>query len=162
MRPIEAEVLVDALGQITGTTEEYSSPIPEPFTLLPESYRAIALADGSITSSFLDTFGRSPRDTGLMSERDNRPSAAERLYLLNSSNVQRKLQQSAKLQVLIPGRGDVRQMITGLYLTILSRFPTEEELTIGAAYAQSAGNRRVAGLDLAWALINSAEFIYRH
>ena len=53
-------------------------------------------------------------------------------------------------------------MITGLYLTILSRYPTDDELKVGAAYVQSAGNRRTAGLDLAWALINSAEFLYRH
>jgi hypothetical protein len=53
-------------------------------------------------------------------------------------------------------------MVTTLYLTILSRRPTLEELQIAATYAQSAGHRRTAGLDLAWALVNSAEFLYRH
>ena len=28
-------MLIDALCQITGTTEKYSSPIPEPFTFIP-------------------------------------------------------------------------------------------------------------------------------
>ena len=51
LRRLEAEVLIDALCQITGTTERYSSPIPEPFTFIPENQRSIALADGSITSS---------------------------------------------------------------------------------------------------------------
>ena len=49
LRRLEAEVLIDALNQITGTTEKYSSPIPEPFTFIPEDQRSIALADGSIT-----------------------------------------------------------------------------------------------------------------
>ena len=67
LRRLEAEVLIDALNQITGTTEKYSSAIPEPFTFIPEDQRSIALADGSITSSFLEMFGRPARDTGLQS-----------------------------------------------------------------------------------------------
>ncbi len=46
---------------------------------------------------------------------------------------------------------------------ILSRFPTAEELKIVGAYSQSGPAKgREAVLDLAWALINSAEFLYRH
>jgi hypothetical protein len=41
LRRLDAETLIDAVCQITGTTEEYSSPIPEPFTFLPEGQRAI-------------------------------------------------------------------------------------------------------------------------
>ena len=88
---LDAEVLIDALNQITSTTEKYSSPIPEPFTFIPEDQRSIALPDGSITSPFLEMFGRSPRDTGLESERNNRITDAQRLHLLNSSQVQRKI-----------------------------------------------------------------------
>jgi len=163
VRPLDAEVLVDAVCQITGTTEQYSSAIPEPFTYIPPDQRSIALADGSIRSAFLETFGRPPRDTGLLSERNSRPSAFQRLYLLNSSDIQRKLQQGPKIQALIQARGDIRDVVTGLYLAILSRFPTEDELKTAASYAQSVGgNRRKAGQDLAWALVNSAEFRFRH
>jgi hypothetical protein len=163
LRRLEAEVLIDALCQITGTTEQYSSPIPEPFTFIPEDLRSIALADASITSAFLEKFGRSPRDTGLESERNNRPTAAQRLHLLNSSHIQRKIEQSTKLQYLLQNKGKPRDTIDGVYLTILSRFPTEEERKVVGAYFTSAGgNRRGAAVDLIWALINSAEFLYRH
>lgn len=162
-RPIDAEVLIDAIDQITGASEPYSSAIPEPFTFTPLDQRAIGLADGSITSTFLETFGRPARDTGLEAERSSLPTPAGRLALLNSSNIQRKIDQSPKLQALIQARVDVRQAITNLYLTILSRFPTDDEVKVASAYTQTAaGNRRVAGLDLAWALINSKEFLYRH
>ena len=97
LRRLEAEVLIDALCQITGTTEKYTSAIPEPFTFMPDNQRSIALADGSISSSFLELYGRPSRDTGLESERNNRPTAAQRLHLLNSSHMQRKIEQSAKL-----------------------------------------------------------------
>jgi hypothetical protein len=64
VRRVEAEVLIDALCRISGTSEEYMSPIPEPFTFIPASSKTITLADGSITSKFLEMFGRPPRDTG--------------------------------------------------------------------------------------------------
>jgi hypothetical protein len=163
LRRLEAEVLADALCQITGTTEKYSSAIPEPFTFIPESQRSIALADGSITSPFLEMFGRPPRDTGLESERNNRPTAAQRLHLLNSSHVQRKLEQGPKLQSLLRLRASPQETAVRLYLTILSRFPTDEELQlVGAHFSSSGVGGREAAIDLAWALINSAEFLHRH
>jgi Protein of unknown function (DUF1553)/Protein of unknown function (DUF1549) len=162
LRRLDAEVLIDALNQITITTEKYSSPIPEPFTFIPEDQRSIALPDGSITSPFLELFGRSSRDTGLEAERNNRVTDAQRLHLLNSSHIQRKLEQSRMLQFQLQGDKPIRQIATGMYLGILSRFPTDEELQAVEAYAQSAANKREAVIDLTWALINSAEFLYRH
>jgi hypothetical protein len=162
LRPLDAEVLIDAVDRIAGSTEQYSSPIPEPYTFVPPGQRTVMLADGSITSSFLVTFGRPPRDTGRALERLTRPSASQRLYLLNSSDIQRKLQQSAPLQRLIQGSRNWRQLATNLYLTVLSRPPTEEEVSIATSFGESSANRRNGGLDLAWALVNSAEFRYRH
>jgi hypothetical protein len=163
VRQLDAEVLSDALCEITGTTEKYSSSIPEPFTFIPEKERSIALPDGSITSSFLEMFGRPPRDTGLESERNNRPTAAQRLHLLNSSHIQRKIEQSPKIKYLLKTRDNPRDVVTGFYLAILSRFPTEAELQTATAYFPSGGaDNRLAALDIMWALINSAEFLYRH
>lgn len=154
---------MDAVCQITGTTEKYSSAIPEPFTFIPEQQRSIALADGSITSSFLEMFGRSARDTGLELERNNRPTASQRLHLLNSSHIQRKLEQSPKLQAIFQAQATPREIASGIYLLILSRFPAEEELRTAGQYARSSSlTGREALVDLAWALLNSAEFLYRH
>ena len=163
LRRLEAEVLIDALNQITGTTEKYSSEIPEPFTFVPPEQRSIALADGSITSSFLEMFGRPPRDTGLESERNNSFTAAQRLHLINSSHIQRKIEQGSKLRSLMKSKGNTRQFATRFYLAILSRFPTNEEVKVVEEYSKSQrNNRRAVAIDLAWALINSAEFLYRH
>jgi len=163
VRRLDAEVLIDAICQVTGTSEEYESPIPEPFTFLPEGQRSIALPDGSISSAFLDMFGRPPRDTGLASERNNRPTAEQRLHLLNSSHIQLKIQQSTKLRALMQASARPRDPIDRLYLTVLSRYPTNDELKTVAAYFQSVqGNKWPAAVDLTWALINSVEFLYRH
>lgn len=162
-RPLEAAVLVDALCQITGTTEQYASAIPEPYTFIPPDVRTIALADGSISSTPLETFGRSPRDSGKVSETTGRPTVAQRLYLLNSADVQRKIQQGPRIQALLQAKGDARELVTNLYLAILARTPTEDEWRVVSAYSQAAGNnRRTAALDLVWALLNGTEFRFRH
>jgi hypothetical protein len=163
LRRLDAEVLIDALDKITGGTENYSSAIPEPFTYIPENQRSIALEDGSISSSFLELFGRSSRDTGLESERNNRPTADQRLCLLNSSLTQRKIEQSPMIKNLTAAGKEPRDIVIGMYLGILSRFPTNEELKIAEEYFQSSKvGRREAAVDLVWSLINSAEFLYRH
>ena len=163
MRRLEAEVLIDALDKITGSTEEYSSIIPEPYTFLPPNIRSICLPDGSISSAFLDLFGRPPRDTGLLSERRNRPTAAQRLHLLNSSTLQSKITKSEPLQELFRSTYKPSETMTRLYLIILSRYPTEEELKAVAAYSQTGEAKgSMVLLDLTWALINGSEFLYRH
>lgn len=163
LRRLEAEVLADALNQITGTTEKYSSAIPEPLAYIPEKERSISLDDASITSSFLEMFGRPSRDTGLDSERNNRPTADQRLHMLNSSHVLKKIENGPKLAYLMNGYSNPRQIVSGLYLMILSRFPTEEELLIIGGYSQATTvKKRETLVDLAWALLNSPEFLYRH
>ncbi len=163
LRRLDAEVLIDAICQVTGTHEEYSSRTPEPYTFIPENQRTIELADGSMTSSFLELFGRPPRDTGLESERKNRVTAAQRLHLLNSSHIQKKIANSPKLRQLARQARRPVVLVSQLYLTILSRYPTAEELQTVADYARRThtyGMNLVT--DVAWALINSPEFLYRH
>ena len=148
---------------MTGTTETYVSPIPEPFTFIPPEHRSITLPDGSITSSFLDLFGRPARDTGMESERNNNITAAQRLHMLNSGHIQGKIENGPGLHPLMDGRRRPAEVASDLYLTILSRYPTEEEIRIVEAYVNSgADGRHEAAVDVAWALINSDEFLYRH
>ncbi len=163
VRRLDAEVLVDAICQITGTTEEYSSPIPEPFTFIPEDQRSIALSDGSITSAFLELFGRPPRDTGLESERNNKSTATQRLHFLNSSHIRKKILDSGKLRNLLKRAKTRKRAVATAYLTILSRYPTRMEFKAIERYLESGAVQGQEGAeDIIWALFNSAEFLYRH
>ena len=159
-----AEVLIDALCHLGGDGEEYISETPEPFTFIPKQQHTVALADGSITSAFLITFGRPARDTGLMAERDSHPSDTQRLYLLNSADVQRRISRGPLIQhIPVAAHGNRAEVIRNLYALILSRYPTASEAVAADHYFQTGGLTIVQGTnDLAWALINSKEFLYRH
>ncbi len=164
VRRLDAEVLIDALCWITGTTVKYQSPIPEPFTFIPEDHRTIELADGSITSPLLEMFGRPSRDTGLWSERNNRVTGSQRLFLLNSSDIQGRIERGFRLRAVLRNAGrNPRRAIRAIYLHILSRPPTEEETALALDYARRGrANPKQAADDLVWALINTKEFLYRH
>jgi hypothetical protein len=164
VRRLEAEVLIDALCQITDVRESYSSLAPEPFSFIPEENRTVALADGSITSPFLEMFGRPTRDTGLDSERNNLPTDAQRLHQLNSSHIQRKIEGSPRRTAMARTAGrNPRAFVGNLYLMVLSRYPTPEELAAAGEYFKTSGLKpNQAANDLVWSLINTKEFLYRH
>jgi hypothetical protein len=163
LRQLDAEVLIDAICRITRTTELYTSAIPEPFTFIPETKPAIALPDGSITSAFLELFGRPARATGMENERVNRASPSQRMHLLNSTHIQRKIEESPVLRAVAAPSRKPAEITEDLYLMILSRFPTAEETARVQAYMKAGVARgREVWIDLVWALFNSDEFRYRH
>ncbi|RMF97539.1 MAG: hypothetical protein D6741_09995, partial [Planctomycetota bacterium] len=103
------------------------------------------------------------------------------LYLLNSTHIQRKLTTGPKIRELLAASKDPRDRLRRIYLTILSRYPTQQELLAIRDYMQKSvpGARRVQGRsaklsqadrkaawqasqDLIWALINTDEFLCRH
>ena len=163
LRRLDAEVLIDALDWIAGQGEHYQSPVPEPFTFVPETQRTIELSDGSISSPFLDKFGRPSRDRGLESERINEISTDQMMYLLNSSSVQQKLSSSPKLKAIYKKhQWRAEPIVEDLYFLLLSRAPLPNELAMAKDFLANQGKNKTKFDDLAWALINSKEFLYQH
>ncbi|TWU32502.1 DUF1553 domain-containing protein [Novipirellula artificiosorum] len=176
IRRLDAEVLIDAICRITGTSETYKSLIPEPWTFIPGDQPSIALPDASITSPFLELFGRPARDTGFELERNNAPTAEQMLHLLNSSHLLDKLesrwnpQTSAtsprfgrRVRRSVAAPQSAQADVTDVYLSLLSRYPTSHELEVIRKYtseAEAQGNE--AMVDLMLSLINTPEFLYRH
>jgi len=97
------------------------------------------------------------------SERNNRATPDQRLHLLNSNHIRKKLEGSKWLQSMPIDRGLNPAAITEVYLTILNRYPSDEEIQTAMKYAKSGVvYRQEALVDVAWALLNSAEFAYQH
>lgn len=168
LRRLDAEVLIDAINRVTETTDLYTSAIPEPFTFIPDNKPAIALPDGSITSPFLELFGRPARATGQDNERINKPMATQKMHLLNSGHIQRKLETSPSIKRVIrentvKGKDTTQAILDEFYLMTLSRYPTPAEVSTIKAYIKDGvvkGND--VWIDVVWSLINSEEFLYRH
>jgi len=170
VKRLGAETLLDAIGQVTERWDTYRSRIPEPFVVLPTGFRATHLADGSIDLPFLQMFGRPPRDTAYESDRDLELSMRQTLHLLNSSDVQNKINGSPRLQQLLKDQKSDEEIAEELFCVALSRPPTEQEKASVVAYFSGEGKaeaaqkppRNQAVQDLLWALLNTKEFLFNH
>jgi len=104
------------------------------------------------------TFGYDPSDprevvTG---------SIPQVLATMNSPQIAGALRaKKGVLRRLLAEIPDDRQLVAELYLRFVSRPPTEGELDEAVGYFHQVDNRPAAVEDLAWALVNSAEFRHR-
>ncbi len=155
-KPLPAEVLLDALCQVTG--------IPEAYNGWPSGYRAIQVWDNRMPSYFFRVFGRPVRFSVCECERGNEPSIAQALHLLNAPELKAKLEsRHGTARRLADSDLPPDQVIDELYLSTLSRPPLDEERALLRDAFQVVGSqRRGAVEDILWALVNSKEFIYNH
>ena len=160
MRRLDAEVLADALDRIGGPSPLYQSPIPEPFTFVPRDRRTVQLEDGSITSEFLNLFGRPSRDRGLEEERSREPSAFQSMYFLNATDIHTRVRSATALRGTM--QRSPAETVRRIYRQVLSREPSRAEIEQALAFLRAHRPAREAAEDLLWALINSTEFVYQH
>lgn len=154
-RRIPAESMLDVINQVTQTQEKFRG--------LPLGARAVQIADGRTSSYFLTTFGRSPRDTVCDCEASTDPSLSQALHLLNGSAVTGKIQQGRVVQNwLSDEEKSVEEVIDAIYLTCLSRKPTDDEKKVLLATVGEAPNEQQGLEDVFWAVLNSREFIFNH
>jgi len=163
IRRLGAEQFLDAIGQVTETYEDFSSAIPEPFTVLPKGWRATQLGDGSIGTPFLELFGRPPRDTAYESERCTQASMHQSMYMLSSAQLEAKITKSPRIERLMKSNNSDAEIVEEMYLAALSRPPTEEEKQKVLEYIGGDPKlRKQAVQDLMWALLNTREFMFNH
>ena len=155
LRPLEAEVLLDAVCQATGVKEKFEG--------VPAGYRAIQLWDSSIDHFFLKLFGRPLRKSACLCERNDDASVAQALHLMNSPEIHAKLSHDAGTVVRFVGQfPENGPLVEELYVNFFSRFPSAEEREKGIAYLKNASDRRRGAEDLAWSMLCSIEFLFRH
>lgn len=154
-KPLSAEVLLDAISQVTG--------VPEEFNGWPVGYRAIQVWDNKLPSDFLEIFGRPARQSVCACERQSEPSMAQALHLMNSTGTSSKLasRTGRAAQLAASSRSD-DDVIDELMLATLSRFPSPQERERFHDVFSSADNRREAVEDILWALLNTKEFVFNH
>lgn len=152
LKQIQAEVLLDAICQVTGVDEKFDG--------VPNGSRAIQLWDSHVPHYFLQLFGRPVRATACQCERAAEPTVAQVLHVLNSPEIQSKLEHAGgRLVKLMEMKDDA--LVDEMFLTFFSRHPSDREQQLGMD-SLCVGNRMKALEDLAWSMMNSLEFIYNH
>jgi hypothetical protein len=155
-RRLLAEVLWDCLTQATGY---YDSG----FYFERPGTRAVQIGDGGITTTFLSTFGRSKRETPCTCEVKSQPTLAQALNLINGTSITHCIERGKNLPAWTAQDKDPQHIIRSLYLTSLSRLPTESETTAFAQVLRThPGGSKIALQDIFWAVLNSNEFIFNH
>lgn len=168
-RRLEAEVLLDAIDDLTGNRTAFAN--------LPPGTRAVALPDNSYNraSQFLQVFGRPDNTSVCECEREQSSSLAQSLHLINSNEIKSKLSTgSGRASQLAKSEVANEEKVKELYLIALSRLPHENELKSAMEYlasvptgadgkpldAAKAAHQNYQ--DLIWALMNTKEFIFNH
>lgn len=157
-RRVPAEVLADAVADVTG--------IPDSYPGMPPGSRAMQAWTYKIDSRTMDAFGRPNSSSDCPCERDVRPSILQSLHLMNSEGLHTKLTSkdaSARVQQLVASILTPAEIVEEIYLACYNRKPTEEEQQIATAgFLAEGASRRSATEDVFWALLNSAEFVFNH
>ena len=161
--PLEAEQLLDALSQVMDVPVRFrgyplglrANQIPAP----PQSNRRGI--DG-MGDRFLKVFGKPDRLLTCECERNDDPGLLQAFQMI-TGDLQNSMIRSPDNRIgalMQAGRSDA-EMLDEFYLAALSRMPTETERTKILSYLGAAKDRRAAWEDVAWALVNSKEFLLR-
>ncbi|HMJ65237.1 MAG TPA: DUF1553 domain-containing protein, partial [Candidatus Binatia bacterium] len=125
-RRLPAEVLLDAVVDVTGVSEEFEG--------CPPGTRAVQTWSYKINSHFMDAFGRPNPSTDCPCERDARTSVVQSLHMMNSRALQSKLSNvEGRVKKLADSKLSPGEIVSGLYLAALSRLPTSDELSKATA-----------------------------
>ena len=166
VRRLWAEEVHDALAQSSGVYPSYTItgftdqgfPKPSYAMQLPDT---VNMPPGDIGSNFLDSFLRGNRDD---QPRKQDGSILQALNLMNNPFVEARIQAAGKTPApLIANNLQLSNpdLINTLFLNILSRYPTSDEMSKAQA-ALAGGNRTQAVQDLVWSLYNKVDFVFNY
>jgi hypothetical protein len=169
-RRLMAEVALDAVSQVASVPSEFTEiEFPgadfDKTTFYAKGTRAIQLYDSAVVSRFLKTFGRHQRLITCQCERSNEPSLVQALHVANGETILGKLaSKESKVESLLASGVPNYRIIEELYLSALSRYPTDTEMTQVLAVLSETppDQRRTAVEDVFWAVLSSREFMFNH
>jgi DNA-binding NarL/FixJ family response regulator len=153
VKRLPAEVLLDAVSQVTGS--------PEKFAGMPAGTRTIHLWDNRLPSYFLDTFGRSERESPCECGKSSAPTMAQALHLMNAPEIEAKISDKrGRVARLINAGKSRKEIVESLCLVALGRFPGEKERRVAAKLFAGHAKPQAGAEDFLWALLNSYEFLF--
>lgn len=164
-RRLPAEQLLDAASVALGVPASFKGyPIGIRAGELP-GVRAIRSREQPISDAdrFLVEFGKPPRLQACECERSDTTTLAQTFQMVSGPFINELIARPGnRLDRLLTNAGSTRTRVDELYWWAVSRAPTPIELDTTARYVDAAADLRRALEDVAWALLNSHEFMLRH
>ena len=158
-RSLDAEVLLDAISQVTGVAEQFHYLSGGQ---TPRGTRAVQLAQlVSIDSHFLEVYGVPDRQ--MVPERKVEPNLGQALHLLVGRTYNDKISsKGSRLDRLLRTGHSTPKILEELYLAALSRFPAPQEQAALTDIIHRKPSRRQGLESVIWGLLASREFAYNH
>jgi uncharacterized protein DUF1553/uncharacterized protein DUF1549 len=160
-RRLDAEEIHDAISVATGVFNKYTvQGFGDPLQWAMQLPDVSEPRNNGAVVNFLNSFLRGNRDT---TQRSQASSIIQQLNLMNDNFVVSRTRVTASPTLLaISKMTDNSATLDRLFLTFLSRLPTEFERARGLEYLQKAANataRNTVIEDLAWVCVNKLDFL---
>jgi len=152
---LRAEVLADAICDITETTQPYSGS--------PNGTRAMQLWTVRTESELLDAFGRPDPNQDPPCERIPESTVVQALHLMNAPAIASKItDENGRAKRLASSEMPPEKILEELYLATFSRFPEATELSdLASEFGKPNNDRRKLVEDILWSMLNSPEFTHK-
>lgn len=164
IQPLEAEQLLDAVAQVTGSRPKFDG--------FPHGTRAGQLAalpperrgrrGAGVPERFLKVFGKPERLLTCECERSDDAGLMQAFTMLTGEMLQEMLgdENNALSQAIASGESN-SAIVERFYLAALARGPNAKETQHLTALLDAAKDRRRTLEDIVWGLVNSKEFLLR-
>lgn len=155
MRPLEPEVLADAISDVLGVAEEYGEE--------PDGMRAVALVSPTTPSRTLDVLGRCDRVDSCESDGASAGGLARQLHLFNGALLNARIAaEGGRLRRMQNAGREPGEIIDQFYVLALGRHPNASERDHWKKQLDASPDRTEFLEDFVWGLLTSKEFVTNH
>lgn len=164
-RPLDGEILLDAISDVTGVPEVFSTGVADLARATGEAplgTRAVQLREPDLYfSRFLDLYGRPNRLT--LPERTGKANLGQARHLLAGPAYTDKVgAPGGRLAAMLARGASTAEIVEEFYLAAFARFPESDERQAIVTQVDASPLREAALRDFVWALLASREFAENH
>lgn len=164
-RPLSAEQMAFSTLQATGNLQQVlGTPVLKDSKFTYKDYINGRIPLPENLTDILTLFGATFGNPAGEAEIEFRPSVKQSLFLMNEKVIMHWLQpRDGNLIGRLAKLGEDEPTVVEIYLSVLTRLPSDDERKVAVAYLKKNHDRRTAALgDLTWSLLTSAEFRLNH